>query len=1044
MKRILLMSFVLSLFLCTGLMAQERTVTGKVTSANDGSGLPGVNVILKGTTTGTVTDIDGNYKISITGDDAVLVYSFIGLITQEVTVGSRSTIDVQMADDVTQLSEVVVTALGIEREARSIGYGIDQVKGEELVKSRETNIVNALQGKVTGVNVVSAGGNLGSSSKIVIRGITSLNGQNDPLWVVDGVPINNRQNQTGDANRITGVRDFANGAAVINPDDVESINVLKGAAATALYGSRAAAGAIIVTTKKGKTPGGKPQVSINSTVRFDNVLVTPDFQGDYVMGDLYKYDSSSIGFDWGPRNVGQTVSYTPVTGEVGPLVRTEDNGFNDFYETGVTLLNNVSLQQGDDVSDYRLSLTSLNQTGVLPASELDRYTISLNAGKKHTDWIRSRFNIQLIRTESVGTGAAGANDPNVVGTGFSFSSNLDQNLFKPWIDGAGNQINNPNPTTNNPYWIRNENANERLDNRILSSFEVVVTPIDKLNITSRVGYDYDSDQRFLSNRKGTITRLEGDFTVDDITRTQFNFDAIATYQTDINEDLNLLALAGWQYNRRKFKRETLLANQLVVAEVFNPANASQTVPSRDFADQTLLGLYGSIELDYKNWLTLTVTARNDWSSTLPESERSYFYPSVSAAWVFTDALGISNNILSYGKLRASWAQVGNDTNPYLLNFNFIPDNDASGQYGLDVNFPFNGAAALRASTRIPPQQLLPEEQTTIEVGAELGFLDGKIGLDFAYFNSENKNQIVANLPVPESTGFASLTTNAGTITTNGIELAIDATPVSVGDFQWNTTVNFTHSEATVDELADGVDRFIVFSAFNSVQVVAVPGKEYQLFAVPWLRDSTSGRPIINADNGLRQAGQPTTFGSVFPDFTMGFVNNLSWKGFNLSFTIDWRNGGVMKSSTVEALINNGTAIETLRNREGTFVDLEGVLDNGDGTFRDNDIPVRSARDFWVTLNDNSVAEPGIFDASYAKLREVAITYNFPSSMFENSFIKSLSVGVEGRNVALLYSEVPHIDPEAALLGGSGDESFGIERAGIPPTRSIGFNLRLGL
>ena len=276
----------------------------------------------------------------------------------------------------------------------------------------------------------------------------------------------------------------------------------------------------------------------------------------------------------------------------------------------------------------------------------------------------------------------------------------------------------------------------------------------------------------------------------------------------------------------------------------------------------------------------------------------------------------------------------------------------------------------------------------------------------------------------------------------GSELAVDATPVSVGDFEWNTTVNFTHTEATVEELTEGVDRLIIASAFNSVQVVAVPGKEFQLFAVPTLKDSASGRPIINPNNGLRQPGQATTFGTVLPDFTMGFVNTFTYKGISLSFTIDWRSGGVMKSSTVEDLFNNGTAIETLRNREGTFIDVAGVLENADGTFRDNDIPARSARDFWTNLDEQSNAETSIFDASYAKLREVALTYTFPQTMFENSFLESLSIGVEGRNLAILYSEVPHIDPEASL-GGSGAESFGIERQGIPPTRTVGFNVRLG-
>ena len=756
------------------------------------------------------------------------------------------------------------------------------------------------------------------------------------------------------------------------------------------------------------------------------------------MGSLAKYDSSSVGVDWGPRIVGQTVENVPVTGGAGPLQAVEDNGVRDFFERGNTWINNFAISDGNEKYDYRLSFGALNQTGIVPASELNRYNISLNAGMRHSPLLRSRFGVQFIKTDSRGTAAAGANDVNIVGLS-SFSSTLDQRLFRPWIDEAGNQINTVDPQTNNPYWIRNENLNNRDDTRVLANAALTFTPFENFELTSSFGYDYDQDNRFLSNRKGTITRLEGNFTTDNINNIQINTDIIAKYSFKITEDLSVSALGGFNYNKRERTVEGLFGNQLLIPELFSPGNVQQNVPDRDFREQVLFGLYSSVDLSYRDWLTLTITGRNDWSSTLPLENNSYFYPSVSTAFVFSDALGLTSDFFSYGKLRASFAQVGNDTDPYQLDFLYFPVTVATGQYGLNVNFPFNGASAYTKTNTIPPANLRPEEQTSYEFGAELDFFDYRLGIDIAYFRTQNKDQILA-LPIPESTGFGFLRTNVGQVNTSGLEFTIDATPIRFDKFSWNTSVNFSSAQVEVVELAEGVDRVLIASAFNSVQVVAEQGKGFELLGVPWLRDSVSGRPLINPEDGTRLAGEPKTFGSVLPDFTMGFVNSFRIGDFNLSFTIDWREGGVMKPSTVENLQVGGLTTETLLNREGTFIDREGVIENADGTVRDNDVPVASAEHFWAALNDNSVAEPFIFDASFVKLREVALNYSFPQRLLGNSFIKNLVVGVEARNVALLYSVIPHIDPEASLFG-SGADGWGIERSNVPSTRSFGVNLR---
>lgn len=1023
--------------------AQEKVVSGTV--SDDSGPLPGVTILKKGTTSGTETDFDGNYSIKANVGD-VLVFSFVGMETAEKTVGANNRIDVVLSSD-NLLEEVVVTALGISKEARTLGYGTDVVKAEELTKARETNIVNSLQGKVTGVQITNTGGNLGGSSKIIIRGVTSLTAAgNNPLFVVDGIIIQN--NQTAGNSRISGNRDFANGASAINPDDVESMNVLKGAAATALYGSRAAAGAIIITTKRGKIGAG-PDINVSSSLRFDNLFVTPDYQQEYAQGSDFKFDPASVGFDWGPRITGQSVDAMPVTGEPGTLKAIKNNGIDDFFNTGITRINNVAISDADERGDYRLSFTSQNQTGVVPNAENDRYNFNFNAGKKHNDKLSSRFTIQYSNTNTQGTAVTGANDPNVIGLS-SFSSTLDQNLFDPWIDESGNQINKitdptGGPDGNNPLWTRYENDNLREEDRFIGSFTTTYSPTDYLSFTARAGYDWQDEKIFIENNVGTIGVLRGDFVNTNILRKQTTADIFGNYRTNFTEDLSFDLLVGGNYQGYKFQSESLRGVNLTIPNLFDPGNVEQSIPGRGFAEERSFGVYSQVDLGYKNWATLTLTARNDWSSTLPKANNSFFYPSASLAFVFTDAFNINSDILSFGKLRTSWAQVGNDAGAYQLDFRYFPATTANGQYGLNLTYPFQGSLGFAPTTTVPNANLVPEQQTSIEFGLEMKLFKNRVGIDFSYFNTDNENQIL-NIPIPQSSGFAAKTVNAGLINNEGFEIALDADIIRSENFRWNAQINYSQVESTVESLTEGADRIVLASAFNSVQVVAIPGEEFQLWGIPFARDEETGRPIINRDTGRREAGEAKAFGSVLPDWTGGFVNTFSYKGFTLSSTIDVKWGGVMKSSTVEALQTGGLVQETVYNREGTFIDTEGVTltTNPDGstTAVDNTVPLRNGQDFWTSLNDNSVAEAFIYDASFVKLREVSLSYRLPASFFKsNGFFKSVTLGVEGRNLALLYSKVPHIDPESNLFG-SGANGFGIERASLPSTRSVGFNVRL--
>jgi TonB-linked SusC/RagA family outer membrane protein len=916
MKKILL--FCVVTMMAISVSWAQRTVTGTVTGEEDGTPVPGVNVIVKGTSGGTVTDIDGKYQIGVPEDGGILVFSFIGLATEEVDIGNQSVIDMVMTADIRQLTEVVVTAMGIERQSRDIGYSISTVKSDELTVARETNIINSLQGKVSGVQITQQSGNLGGSSKILIRGVSSLSGGNNPLWVVDGVPIYDSNISTGD--RISGGFDTGNRASDLNPDDIETISILKGASAAALYGSRASNGVIVVTTKKGKGGKNRTQIAFNSTYRFDNPLRLPDYQNTYGPGNAGKYDING-GAGWGPKIEGQEV--IDFAEDTVQLTAYPDN-VKDFYRTGKTAINNISLSGGNQDADFRTSLTWLDQEGISPGSSLDRYTIAFNGGTKLANNFTGRASVNYVRTESSGRVAQGANDPNVLTNIVNFwPRTTDLSKLGEWIDENGDPINNLDDFTNNPYWVAYENRFDNNVDRLIGNVSFEWSPLEYLSLFARAGLDNIVDKRFRSNRVGTVGREPGDFTDDWINQQQLTYDLYLNYKDNFG-DFSLKGIVGYQFNQRKFERLSNDANQLTVPELFSPANAANNTPIKDYSLRRLAGAYYDITISYKNWLSFNTTGRNDWSSTLPEKNRSYFYPSASLSWIFTDAFKISSDLLSYGKLRASAAQVGGDTGPYQLDFNYFPQTTVFGQYGTGNVFPFGGRLAFSGPGTFPPgDELKPERQNSYEIGTELQFFNGRIGLDVAYYDIRTTDQILA-VSIPESTGFSFRRTNVGVTSNKGIEIELNADVVRAGDFNWNLLWTYTQNKFLVEELTEGVDRLVINSGFNSTQVVAEPGESFGLYGNLFAVDTVSGKYIIDPTTGLRQQGENGRLGNVFPDYIMGFVNNFTYKGWSLRFTIDYRKGGKVFSNTTGGLRRAGLAEETAVNREGTFVDTEGV------------------------------------------------------------------------------------------------------------------------
>lgn len=1028
---------VLCLFLGIGMaVAQTKTITGTVISDDDGEPVIGASVVVKGNATvGTITDYDGNFNLSVPNDAKTLVISYIGMLTQEVAVSSN--VRVLLKSDTQQLEEVVVTAIGIKRSEKSLGYAATNVKGDEINKAREGNIVSSLSGKVAGVRIGQASGTAGGSSKIQIRGASSIASNSTPLFIVDGLPIDNGAYNTND---ITGTVDTGNRAGDISSDDIESINVLKGAAATALYGARAKNGAIVITTKKG-SKSSKASISVNSSIRFENPAKLPEFQNEYAQGNYGEYNVKNLN-GWGP-NIASVADkkFQNFLGEEVTLQAYPDN-VKDFYDTGVSYINNVSVAGGGEKTDFRTSFSSLNQKGIIPGSDYNRYTFAVNAGMDFSSKFSARVSAQYIRSDSEGRAAQGSNDPNLLIpqiNGMPRTVNV-KDAKNNWVDEYGKQITlDPEGKSNNPYWIINKNKFTTNLDRLIGNVILTYKPIEGLTISNNAGTDVFNENRRSLYAKGTIGELNGKFKTWDLYDQIINNDLLITYEKDVN-DFGFKVIGGHNIVQHKWKRNDVLANNLVVDGLYTYPNAKTTSPSNRSYTKRLTGLFFDLGFSYKSMLYVNITGRNDWSSTLPKENRSYFYPSVSGSFIFTELMD-DNDILNFGKVRVNYANVGSDEDPYQLAFQYEAVNNYFIQYSITNTLPHNGLVAFAGPKTYPLGDLKPQNQNSFEVGLDLRFFNNRVRLDATYYRNVTTDQIVS-IDVPLSTGYFANKINAGKITNNGVELTLGLTPVETRDFKWDLDANFALNRQKINELAEGLENYTLTSGWSGLQVKAEVGHSFGIYGTAWKRDD-KGNYVINAKTGLRETVNNERLGNMYPDFTMGINNNLSYKGFNLSFLIDIRHGGVMYSGTAADLRYSGLAKETAVDRQNTnFID-KGVILNADGTYRANDVPVQSMQHYWQHIAKTANTEGNIFDASYIKLREVAFSYSLPRKWFADFFVKSVDLGFEGRNLWLIKSDVPHVDPESNLFGAS-SIGEGVEFNSIPATRSFGFNLKLTL
>ncbi len=1032
----------MALFACSLLSAQTERITVKgIVTDNTGEALIGASVTQKGTTNGTMTGMDGDYSLSVPGN-ATLVITYVGFTTQEVQVGGKTSLNIKLNEDSRALDEVVVTALGIKRDRKSLGYALQEIKGDQLTEAREANIANGLTGRVAGLQVKQAGTGPAGSSRIVLRGNNSIGGNNQPLVVVDGVPIDS---STGGSDDYWGNRavDRGSGMADISPDDIESMSVLKGPAAAALYGSRAGNGVIMITTKTGAGKKGLG-VSINSNLTFDSPMQLPEYQNVYGQGAGNQYIVNSTG-SWGEKmtgqkfvdHVGHNIVYSP-----------EDNNLRDFLRTGTTFTNSVDLTSATDKSTLRVGLMHLSNKGVVPNSNFGRTSFTVRGTAKLSDKLSMDTKITYVNQRTDNRIKLGGDPDNIfnnylmmprsvhysdlsrypdyaypVGTKSTATGADLSGQPVAWTDQYGGLI-------RNPYWAAYRNTNNDRKDRFLGFGSLKYEFTDWLNIQGRYGMDYNASQYEM--RQATKTpywETSGEYIMNKDTGYEVNTDFLITLNKSLSDKVGLVATAGGNIMYARTDNLWTQANGLYVPNFFNISNGLDKDVRTDVSRKQINSLYGTASFAFDNMLYLDLTARNDWSSTLNSNNRSYFYPSVGGSWIFTESLNrwdVKSSVLNYGKVRLSWAQVGNDTSPYQL-FNYrtlhTKRDVSDGQITTILTPNKSDTKAL--------YDLKNETIESYELGLELKAFNNRLGLDFAYYNKEAKDQIL-KMNTPSSTGFSYRYVNAGNVRNRGIELLLTGTPVLTKDFTWDVTINFSKNKNKILELADGIERQILSDASYSgmIQIVAEAGGSYgDIFGKSYTRND-QGEILIGADGLPTFDSDYKKLGNGNPDWMGGINNAFHYKGIELSFLIDMRYGGEVFMGSMRSGSMAGTLASTADGRESMVV--PGVNASGAAN-----TVTTTAEKYWRALGSGS--EPWIYDATNVRLREIIVGYSLPRKLLSNTFIQGAKFSFVGRNIWMIHSKTKGFDPEGGFSTGNAQ---GFEYGSMPTLRSLGFNVNI--
>lgn len=1073
-KRIHLFLLALAIGVIQG-AAQVTTVRGIVTTEEDGEPVIGASVIVKGTSLGTVTDVNGRFELSGFPPSATrLLISYISLMAKEVAIAPQ--VSVTLKSDTHLLDEVVVTALGISREKKALGYTAQEVKQNALVQGKDNNLLNSLSGKIAGVRITNTQGDVGSS-RIVIRGETSIAGENQPLFIVDGIPVDNSQ-----LNARSSGRDFKNAIADLNPEDIKTLTVLKGPNAAALYGARAAHGAIVITTKGGDKRQKGIGITLHSSTQVSFVATLPEFQnlfGQGAGGRFSYVDGKGAGVNdgvdesWGPRlDIGLLIPQfdSPLDAD-GNRVATSwvshPNNVRDYFRMGISTNSGISVARGDDKYQFRVGYNYEKQVSIVPDAGTNKTNISLNTDYHLAKWIVVGATANyIVYTAPSLPGSATPSGSNVRSNSpmlqfLWFGRQVDTNSLK-----ADYTRNWNSSYYDNPFWSASYNTQSQERHRLIGDLHAEFRLTDGLNVRFRTSTDWYNDRRKSKVKWGSAGAGSpyGSYAEDAYTVKENNTEVLATYIKQLNKNWGIDALLGFNVRNKQYENNYQAAPRLAVADLYTLTNSRDPLTSsNDFYRLRQYGLYGSIQLDYRRWAFLNITGRNDWSSTLPVDNNSYFYPSVTASVLLSEAFGWRSKAVNYLKIRGGWSQVGADANPYQLATVFTSET------------AFNGNPLQSSSTIGMNPNLKPEKTSSIEAGFEAAFWDNRLCLDFTYYKTDSRNQIL-KLATTAASGYTSQVRNAGHIRNRGYEIQLGAVPIQTSKgFRWNLDLNYGANSSKVVKLDDEglITSYQLYS--SGIQILASVGEAYgTLFGTSYVRDA-NGNVVVDA-NGLPKISTTNkTLGKFTPDWTGGISNTFSYRSLSLSFLIDASVGGSIFSNTNKTGKYTGVLANTLSGRDAehgglwyytdamgnnvrlsespsysvssdglyyaqvngqsTRVYQDGIMVEGVTESGSKNEEVVSAEKYYHRIY--SIAEANVYDASYVKLREVALSYRLPRLWTQKLHLQEASVTLTGRNLWTIYKSVPNIDPESALTTGNAQ---GVEAYSLPTTRSFGVNL----
>ncbi len=1079
--------------------AQTRTISGKVVSAEDGQGIPGVTVIVKGTTVGTTTDLDGNYSLEVKPHYKTLQFTYVGMKTVEIALTDQTTINVTMEPDVMQMDEVVVTALGISREKKSLGYAVQDVSGDQLDQAKTDNVINALTGRVAGVQVTNASGAVGASTRITIRGNSSLRSDNQPLFVVDGVPVSNYSTSVSQ----WGGTDFGNAIMDLDPENIESMTVLKGASAAALYGSRALNGVILITTKKGQKNKGLG-ITYSYNVGWSNLYILPNYQNKYgqaTAGSEYDYrqfladnglteedysyqqycqENSFSYYDgnWGGVNDGWDESWGPRLDaglklpqfdspytldadglpvyEPTPWVSQPDN-VKDFFVTGVSQTHNISVFGGTDKANGRISYIYNDVQGIIPNTDMYKNSVNFTGNYKMTDRFQASANVTYVSNYSSNLPGNGYDPNNVMqsmGSWFGRQVNM-QSLKDHWseLDPFGKPYTWSYYYHNNPYWTVYRNTTSRRRDRIMGNVNLKYDFTNWLNLNLRMGTDFWAETRkhVIYNMSNESKRQGGNFWQQKRNFQENNIDLYLNFDKSFGKDgiHRITAMLGGNYRNNTYDYNELGANELTVPNFFDVGNAKGT-PITDMyrSKLTTNSIYLQADYSFRDFIFIGGTFRNDWSSTLPPDNWSYLYPSFNAAFILTNLIDVNPKGLTYLKLRASYAIVGGDAAPYSL-YNFYQSRTA-----------FEGVTLYHYLRQMNNNGLKPETKKAWEVGFNVKFWSGRVGLDFTYYDEKTFDQILA-IDVATSTGFDSRWINAGEVENKGMEISAYIDIIKGKNFTWSIDVNWAKNTNTVNELYGDLEAYQIGSSWKGLSIEARPGETFGVIkGYAWLRDD-QGRIVVDGTGRPMTTPDLQELGSVVPDFNYGinnrftFGNTSSWGQINFNILLDGRKGGDIFSVTKMFGLYSGileqTADDEIRATgvvagvnvmtDEQFVHEDGTPLNSDLNDPDN-TDIMSAERFFH--NAYGKHEWSIIDGSFLKLREIALSYSLPVKALSNQkVVKGFDISLYAHNVALLAvskSNDVKIDPETGF--GTANSGMGIEQYQLPPSRTIGLKFSI--